>query len=420
VGARFRGVTAVAAPLPRAFWRLWSAASLSDLGDGLRLAAFPLLAATLTTDPRLVAGLVVAQYVPWLLLGIPAGAVVDRVDVRRLMAGVDVLRTLALTGLVVAVATGTAALPVLYAVALGVGIGETLHDTAVQTAVPRVVPDAQLERANGRLVSSSVVTNEFAGPLVGAALFAVCLVLPFGVHASLVLVAAVLLLGLPALSAEAATPPSAGGVAAGVADGVRWLVRNPPMRTVLLLGMAVVAADSAWFAILVLYTVEVLGLPGPAFGVLLAAGAAGGVAGGLVVDRAVRRLGPARVLLLSALTAAGTQLALGLSAAPVAAALLLGASSLAFAAWNVTSATVRQRLVPGALLGRVVGAFRTCTMSAAAGGAALGGVTAAAFGIRAPFVVGGVALLGVLAVLTRPLLRLVPRTASGADAERRD
>jgi MFS family permease len=413
-------VTAVATPLPRAFWRLWSAASLSDLGDGLRLAAFPLLAVTLTDDPRLVAGLVVAQYVPWLLLGIPAGAVVDRVDVRRLMAAVNVVRTLALTGLVVAVATGTAALPVLYAVALVVGIGETLHDTAVQTAVPRVVPDAQLERANGRLVSSSVVTNEFAGPLLGAALFAVCLVLPFGVHASLVLVAAVLLLGLPALSTEAATAPSAGGVAAGVADGVRWLVRNPPMRTVLLLGVAVVAADSAWFAILVVYTVEVLGLPGPAFGVLLAAGAAGGVAGGLVVDRVVRRLGPAPVLLLSALTAAGTQLALGLTATPVAAALLLGASSLAFAAWNVTSATVRQRLVPGELLGRVVGAFRTCTMSAAAGGAALGGVAAATLGIRAPFVVGSLALLVVLAVLARPVLRLVPGTASGADAERRD
>jgi MFS family permease len=401
-------VTAVSAPLPSAFWRLWSAASLSDLGDGLRLAAFPLLAAALTDDPRLVAGLVVAQYLPWLLLGIPAGAVVDRVDVRRLMAAVNVVRTAALTGLVVAVATGTAELPVLYAVALVVGVGETLHDTAVQTAVPRVVPDAQLERANGRLVSSSVVTNEFAGPLLGAALFAVGLVLPFGVHATLVLVATVLLLGLPALTAQAATPPS-GAVpeVRRISDGLRWLFRHPGMRAVLVLGMAVVAADSAWFAILVLYTSQVLGLPGPAYGVLLAAGAAGGIVGGLVAGRLAHRRGPAPVLLLTGLVVAATQLALGLIAVPAAAALLLGASSLAFAVWNATSMTVRQRLVPAQLLGRVVGAFRTCTMSAAAAGAALGGVAAAEFGIRAPFVAGAAGLLVVLVLMARPLLRQV-------------
>ena len=393
---------AVPVPLPGAFWRLWSASSLADLGDGLRLAAFPLLAAALTSDPRLVAGLAVAQYLPWLVLGIPAGAVVDRVDVRRLMAGVDVVRCLALVGLLAAVGTGTAELPVLYAVAVVVGIGETLHDTAVQTAVPRVVPDALLERANGRLVSSSVVTNEFAGPLLGAALFAACLLLPFGVHAGLVLVAALLLLSLPRLG----TAPQATGAAGSGrrTGGLGWLRRDRAMRTVLLLAMALVAADSAWFAILVLYAVEVLGLPAPAFGLLLAAGAAGGLAGGLAANRLAARTGPAPLLLGAAAVAATTQLVLGLTAVPALSALLLAVSSAAFAVWNVSSMTVRQRLVPPFLLGRVVGAFRTCTMTAAAAGAALGGVAATA-DVRTPFLVGGVLLLAGTALASRPLLR---------------
>ena len=391
----------MSAPLPGAFWRLWTSVTLSNLGDGIRLAAFPLLAVTLTQDPRLVAGVAVVQYLPWLLLGLPAGAVADRMDRRRLMSVVSVGRTIALTLLIIALATETAALPMLYVTAFLIGVGETAYDTAAQAAVPQLVPAPSLVRANGRLVSSLVVADEFVGPLVGAALFTVSVLLPFGVHASLVAVAAILILTLPrlvpdaALASETAVPSAWGSV--------RWLWGQPALRGMLLLAVALVAADSAWFGLLVLYTTQVLQLPAATYGVLVAAGAAGGLLGALMTDRATQWLGRGRVFVGSVVLAAVTQIVLGLTASAALTVVLLALSSAAFAAYNVVSTSVRQQLVPSSLLGRVTGAYRTCTMSAAAIGAAGGGLLAAALDITAPFLVGGVLLLAVLA-FSRPLL----------------
>ena len=317
------------------------------------------------------------------------------------MSAVSVGRTIALTLLIIALATDTAALPMLYVTAFLIGVGETAYDTAAQAAVPQLVPAPSLVRANGRLVSL-VVTDEFVGPLVGAALFTVSVLLPFGVHASLVAVAAILILTLPrlvpdaALASETAVPSAWGSV--------RWLWGQPALRGMLLLAVALVAADSAWFGLLVLYTTQVLQLPAATYGVLVAAGAAGGLLGALMTDRATRWLGRGRVFVGSVVLAAVTQIVLGLTASAALTVVLLALSSAAFAAYNVVSTSVRQQLVPSSLLGRVTGAYRTCTMSAAAIGAAGGGLLAAALDITAPFLVGGVLLLAVLAVS----IRLIP------------
>ncbi len=390
---------AVAAPLPGAFWRLWSAVTLSNLGDGIRIAAFPLLAVTLTQDPRLIAGVAVVQYLPWLFLGLPAGAVVDRMDRRRLMAAVNIGRTVALILFVICLALDLAALPMLYVTAFLIGVGETVSDTAAQAAVPQLVPEGSLVRANGRLVSSLVVTDEFVGPLLGAALFTVSVLLPFGVHASLVLVAALLILTLPRLVPGEST--AADATASTEPGSIRMLWAQPALRWLLVLAVALVAADSAWFGLLVLYTTQVLQLPAAGYGVLVAAGAAGGLLGAMVIDRATNRWGRGRVLVASVILAALTQVVLGLTASVALAVVLLGLSSAAFAAYNVISTSLRQILVPSQVLGRVTGAYRTCTMSAAALGAAGGGLIAAVLGIRAPFLIGGVALLVVLAVAVR-------------------
>jgi MFS family permease len=429
---------AAAAPLPGSFWRLWSSQTLSNLGDGIRLAAFPLLAVTLTQDPRLVAGVAVVQYIPWLLLGLPAGAVVDRVDRRRLMAAVSAGRTAALTLLVAALATDVAVLPMLYVTAFLVGVGETLYDTAAHAAVPQLVAQSQLVRANGRFVSSMVVTDEFVGPLLGAALFTISVLLPFGVHASLVLVAAALVLTLPRLtpgptSPDPPTPQRTGnllggppggasdGAANGGPDGapdrglrgalasVRWLWAQPALRVMLLLSVVLVAADSAWFGLLVLYTTQVLDLPAATYGILVAVGALGGLLGAAATERVTRRFGRGPVFVASVFIAALTQIVLGLTASTTLATVLLALSSAAFAAYNVIGASLRQILVPSHLLGRVTGAYRTCTMSAAALGAAGGGLAAAAMGIRAPFLVGGAVLFIALALSLRmtPLAKIM-------------
>lgn len=153
--------------------KLWAARVVSNLGDGITPVAGPLLAASLTRDPVLVAGLSFVQRVPWLLFPLVSGALVDRLDRRRTMGMVDVLRA-ALIGLLgLAVLGGFADLPLLYVVFFLLGTTETLFDNAAQAIMPSVVRREQLEKANGRLFAAEIVSNQFAGPPLGGFLFGV-------------------------------------------------------------------------------------------------------------------------------------------------------------------------------------------------------------------------------------------------------
>lgn len=154
-------------PLGRPFWTWWSAALLTNLGDGIRLAAFPLL----TDEPLLVAAVGAAAGLPWLLTGLSAGSLVDRVGARRLLPLADTARVLVLGGLITLLVTGRAGIAAVLAAAFLLGIAETVRDTAAETVVPRLVAGDQLERAGGRLTAGSLLGNEFAGPLVGGVLF---------------------------------------------------------------------------------------------------------------------------------------------------------------------------------------------------------------------------------------------------------
>ena len=213
--------------------------------------------------------------------------------------------------------------------------------------MPQLVPKRNLIRANGRLVSSLVVTDEFAGLAAGAALFTVGVLLPFGVHASLVLVAK----AYPDLAAprsRRSCPRRLQGVPSALAS-VRWLwACFSALRGMLILAVALVAADSAWFGlVLVLYTTQVLQLPAAVYGILVAVGAAGGLLE-LSTDWATRRLGQGRVFVGSVVLAADADRPRSDGVRGLA--VVWSLSSAAFAAYNVVSTSVRQLLVPGALL----------------------------------------------------------------------
>ncbi|HEU4397592.1 MAG TPA: MFS transporter, partial [Actinomycetota bacterium] len=152
---------------------------MSNLGDGVTLVAGPLLAASLTRDPRLVAGLAVAQRLPWLLFSLVSGALVDRLDRRLLMVRVDAARCLAVALLGVAVLADAASLPLLYVVFFALGTAETLFDNAAVSILPAVVPRDQLARANGRLLGVRMVANELVAPPLGGLLFAAAAAVPF-------------------------------------------------------------------------------------------------------------------------------------------------------------------------------------------------------------------------------------------------
>ena len=372
----------------REYWKLWSASTVSALGDGISAAALPLLAASLTREPGLIAGLTFAFTLPWLLFGLVSGALVDRWDRRTILVWTNVVRAAIVGTLAAAVLLDAATLPLAYAIAFLHGSADTLAASAAPALVPRLVTPDHLERANGRLAAAATVNAEFVGPPVGAFLFAAAAVAPFAADAASFGAAALVVLAIRGRfrAARPRTDPTT--LWAEVGAGLQLLWREPLLRalgaTVAVLGIV----DAAWFSILVLYALDVLGTSEAGYGFFLAAGAVGSVVGSLGASRATARLGASAVLAGALLVAAATQLVLGLTSSVGVALAMLAGSGLAFGLWNVVAVSVRQRLAPDELLGRINGAYRFLGVGGYSVGAASGGVVAHVLGIRAPFLVG--------------------------------
>ncbi|MEQ7127973.1 MFS transporter [Actinopolymorpha sp. B11F2] len=378
--------------LGKQFGRLWSASTLSQFGGGIHGAALPLLAASLTSSPAMVAAAAAAVELPWLVFGLPAGAIVDRVDSRRLAAWAGVANALLVAILAAMVALDRASLPLLLSIAFACGTCGTLGSTAVTTMTPKLVDHQQLDRANSRLVTAGSAGSELIGPPLGGYLFGLVAAIPFAVNAGTAALAAALVFSLPSVFRHA-TVESVGArprrLWRDVTDGARWLARHRKLRAVTVLSVVFALTDSAWFALMVLYVRDILHLPASAYGVLLGIGAVGGLAGGFSAARISRTVGSTGVLLASLLvSAAAAQVALGLTSHTVLTVLMLSVSSFAFGVWNVVTTTLRQKLTPSDLLGRVTSADRTAILSASPLGALLGGLAANALGLRAPFLLG--------------------------------
>jgi MFS family permease len=386
------------APFPR----YWLSKFLADFGDGVRLAAFPLLAAQLTRSPAAVAAVAAVQGLPWLLFGAGAGVIVDRSDGRRLMIAVDITRAVIIAALAVAILVHSAGLALIYVTAFVTGTGSALRDTAATTSVPRLVEPARLEQANGRLIAGQIVGSELAGPAAGGWLFGLAAVLPFAVNAGTLGIAVLLLLTLPSVFRPAPRDAAGRGLASmrrDLREGLAWLWQHADIRDVTLAAGVISAMDAAWFAVLVLYVIEILHQRPGAYGLLLAIGALGGIATGGLGARVSGRLGARRSLLLAGIVMAATQAGLGLTSDVAVAAVMLFASSAAWALFNLTAVTMRQRRVPAEMLGRISSLYGTVTRGAEELGAIGGGVLAVAAGIRAPMLAGAVPLLAVTVLL---------------------
>jgi predicted MFS family arabinose efflux permease len=396
-------VVATSRKLGRTFWQFWTASALANVGDGIRLAAFPLLAASISADPFAVGVVVGAQALPWLVTGLLAGALADTWPARALIAGADTARVVVLLLLMAAVVSGWVTVAVVAISAFLLGVAETVRDTSAQTAVPRLVPRTLLERANGRLAAGEIVGNEFVGPPVGSMLFVAGAALPFAVNGVTLALAVMLVLSLPlsvlGTAAAAGRPERGHEVGDGVRAGLAWLVRHRMLRVLVLISAAVAAADSAWFAILVLYTRDVLGLGEVGYGVLLAVGAAGGLLGSFVADRMVTGSGGRRrrhrsVLTLTIAVSTGVPALLVISPQVWAAVVVVVVTSGAFAIFNVAAVSLRQRLAPMEVLGRVTAASRTVVYGSTALGAAVGGGLASIAGIESPLLFSAAIAVG--------------------------
>ncbi len=389
--------------LGSAYWRLWSAASISSIGDGVDLVALPLLAASLTRDPRLVAGMATAFTLPWLLFAIPAGAIVDRLDRRKVMYRVDLLRAALVGVIAMTAATGTATIGLLYIVAFLLGSVQTLFDNAAQSILPSVVAPELLETANGREYAAQVIGTSFLGPPLGGLLFSIAVALPFIVDSASFFVAALLVMSLAGSFRPARSPTAVAGerrppLRRDIAEGIRWLWHHELLLTLaLVLG---VLNFSAWLgeSTMVLFAQEILGLGARGYGLLLASAALGSVLGGLLGARFARALGPGRALVVTIAVCALSAASIGLMSDALAVAALLSVTGFFGIVWNVITVSLRQQIIPDHLLGRVNSVYRWLGWGSIPLGALAGGWIAEAFGLRAPWFVAGTLQLFALVV----------------------
>lgn len=410
------------APLGRGFWALFAAFFVANLGSGITSVAFPWLTTSLTRDPLLVAGIPVAAELPWLLFSLPVGALIDRYELRRIVMLTHLARAV-LVGLVaVAIATETVSVAMLYVFAFAVGVLTVTNENATQTLLPRVVPSSALERANGHLVLADTTGGVFIGPLLGGALLAVSLSLPFALDAGLYVAAALLMLVVVARPRRAAAPspeaavdgtggaPARTSLRTEMADGVRYFWRTRALRDLGLFLGFLNLASAIVMATQVLYAQEILDVGPTAYGLLFAAGAVGAGIGASIAARAEERLGARRVLLMTLTGSAVLTAVIGLTSNPFVVGLAIGGSALLAVMWNVVTVSYRQRIVPEELLGRVNSIYRLLSWGPLPLGSLIGGAIVIAgasavdreFGLRLPLAVAAVMTL-VLLLVALPL-----------------
>ncbi|MGX9346883.1 MFS transporter [Microbacterium sp. KNMS] len=374
----------------RDFRWLLASSWTSNIGDGIALAAGPLLVASLTDSPFLVASAALLQYLPWLLFGLHAGAIADRFDRRTLVMIANALRALVVAMLCVFIVTGAVNIGIVLVTMFAYGVAEVFVDSASSTLLPMLVDHDDLGIGNARMQGGYLVANQFAGPPLGAFLFAAGFAWPFAAQIVCVLLAILLVsrIALPPL------PPREGGhppVRRDIAEGLRWTWRNPPMRT---LAIVILVFNITWAApwgVLVLYATEHLHMGAVGYGMLTTASAAGGLLSTMAFGWLERHVSFATLMRVCLSLEVVMHLAFALTTEGWLALVIMGVFGAYAFVWGTISTTVRQRVVPNELQGRASSLNMVCVFGGMVVGQALGGVIAQLWGLTAPwwFAFGG-------------------------------
>lgn len=381
-------------PLGRAFANIFTANLASSLGDGIVRTAMPLLAARLTDDPLLISMIGALALLPWLFFAIPAGILIDRIDRRRALALAQAVRTALAALTFVLVFTGTLTIWWLYLVVFVYGAFETVYDGAIRAVVPSIVGKANLPRANSRVEAGELVVQNFlSGPLTSA-LFAVSVLIPVGINGLVFALAGALALALPRAASGRQFAATAESDEPRVAwyrqfvDGFRFIAGNRQLVTLWLFSTFCGIVSSAALASFVLFVLDTLAVPEPLFGVFLLSGAVGGLAGALFANRLKGWLGTGLAMAIATTVSGLFILTTGLLPVVWAAAVSFALSSGAITVWNILVMSLRQSIIPGRLLGRVHGTWRTLLWGAMPLGSLIGGLVARV-DLALPFIIFG-------------------------------
>jgi MFS family permease len=396
-------------PLGATFNKLWSATLASNIADGLLKTAAPLLVATLTRDPVVVAALAAVVMLPWLFFAIPIGSLVDRVDRRKAMWVANAIRFAAASVLTVSIVTETISIPLLYIVAFIIGAAEVLYDTTAQALIPQILKPEQLERGNSRLSIGATMVGELLGAPLSGILYALAIFLPFMSSALGVLLAVVLVALIPgsykairALDDNGLELPKK-SLWADMRFGISYLLREKVLLKLVLLTTSIGFFFSATGSTMVLFMLDVLKVPLALFGFVFLAGAFGNILGSIFAPRISERFGRMNVMALT-IFLSGVLTALSGLAPNVWVWIVLSVfGGIVIAHWNILLMSTYHQIIPNELFGRIHGTRRTLVWGLMPIGAMLGGVFAL-IDLRAPMIIGGT-ISAIIALFGVPFIR---------------
>lgn len=431
--------------LGTAYWKLWSATAISNLGDGVTAIAYPWLASAVTRSPILIAAAGFASRLPWLIFTLHAGVITDRFDRRKLIVGMDLFRGVLtiVVGVVVLLnkdslpslnelksvtdlATNWALYWTLFVAAFLFGMAEVLRDNSAQTLMPSVVAEENLERANGRMWSAESLTNSFIGPPLGSLLIGVSIFIPFFFDAVSFFVAVALIASISgSFKPVNDRPREKLNFTLEIKEGFKWLWGHSLLRPMAIILGFMNGVGAMVGATYILFAQEVLKSSVFIFAVLGMAGAVGGIIGGLLAPKISEKLGSGTSLWLTLIIAPIGSAIIGLTSQWTIVWVVSIFQTISAILWNTITVSLRQSIIPSHILGRVNSVYRFFAWGSIPIGMFLGGGLVAIaenffareFALRTPYLVG--ALLGVVIfVISAPQLTSAAIEKARAEAKK--
>ena len=375
-----------------AFNRMWAASIISNLSDGILIAAFPLLAISLTDSTVLISAIGAMVMLPWLLFAIPIGVMVDRIDRRFILAGANATRSAVVGLLALLIATDRVSIYWLLLSSFIVGVCEVAADTTAQSLIPQILEEENYEKGNSRLQISETIIQGFIGAPISGFIYAIAIALPFFINSLGFAMSALLALSIPIkYLQDVRQEDSHQEKKKFVADmkfGIRYLYHDKFLRRLVLTTASIGMCYSIGTATIVLFIVKELELPKHLFGVILTIQSLGAISGAFMAPRLSKKFSRGRVMTFGIVSSSVVLLAQGFSPNIFVFVALATFGGFAISQWNILLMATYQSVIPIELYGRIHGTRRTVVWGMMPIGSLLGGVLAH-YSLRLPIFVGG-------------------------------
>lgn len=400
-----------------AFNRLWAGSIISNLSDGVLIAAAPLLAITLTDSTVLISIIGAMVMLPWLLFAMPIGVMVDRVDRRFILAGSNAMRSAIVGVMALGIATGHVTIYWLIISAFVIGVCEVATDTTAQSLIPQILDEEHYEKGNSRLQISETVIQGFIGSPLSGFLYAIAIWLPFFINSIGYAVATLLAISIPIqYLQDVRTENKKEGQPHFIEDikfGIKYLYNHKVLRRLVATTASIGVCYSAATATTVLFIIKELGLAPRYFGVILTIQGLGALFGAIVAPRASKKFGRSIMMTLGITASSVLILIQGFSPNIYVFVLLATLGGFTISQWNILLMATYQTIIPNELYGRIHGTRRTLVWGLMPIGSLLGGVLAH-FSLRLPMYVGGV----IASVIALSSIKFLLSVATSADSNK--